>query len=320
MTIQSRLYKLKHWLTLEDAAAHLSTMLSEPVTEVDILELCIQKRLKLSVNVLVPTNAQRGVIVDSEEAYVGFKSPDSPPERHDNNSHPTESLEEKLTGMPEVKIKDIKHLDEEIKSAIKDQRITVCLISQKISNTEFVEFGEEIELIKPGVYDLPMLSAEAYAVDEVYYRMIDGPQVDRWSLEGAWLEDDGDLLRLCTRMKLKVDSEMFRKVKGYGEWPVRYWETSDWVPSDELPEESILVVRRQNLDAFIANLEQEQEPRQDVGGEVERTLEAFGLLVELYASQHGLITGMATDRKHPALSRICLSQSLMTLPIWATAS
>ncbi len=46
----SKLFKLKQWLTLEDAAKRLSTTLGEQVTVADILQLALDGRLKLSVN------------------------------------------------------------------------------------------------------------------------------------------------------------------------------------------------------------------------------------------------------------------------------
>lgn len=46
----SKLFKLKDWLTVEDAARHLSGVFSEPVSEADILRLALDRRLTLSVN------------------------------------------------------------------------------------------------------------------------------------------------------------------------------------------------------------------------------------------------------------------------------
>ncbi len=45
----SKLFKLKKWLTLPDAAHHLSIVVEEEVTEADILRLALDGHLKLSV-------------------------------------------------------------------------------------------------------------------------------------------------------------------------------------------------------------------------------------------------------------------------------
>ncbi|MBA6291865.1 hypothetical protein H4J58_15460 [Colwellia sp. MB3u-70] len=46
----SKLFKLKEWLTLNEAINHISLALSEPVTEADIYRLALDKHLTLSVN------------------------------------------------------------------------------------------------------------------------------------------------------------------------------------------------------------------------------------------------------------------------------
>lgn len=43
-----KLLKLKKWLSLADAASHLSTVFQEPVSDKDVLQLCLDADLKLS--------------------------------------------------------------------------------------------------------------------------------------------------------------------------------------------------------------------------------------------------------------------------------
>jgi len=45
----SKLFKLKEWLTLADAARHLSIVFGEDVSEADLLQLALDRRLDLSV-------------------------------------------------------------------------------------------------------------------------------------------------------------------------------------------------------------------------------------------------------------------------------
>jgi hypothetical protein len=44
-----KLFKLKSWLTLPEAANHLTNLFGESVTETDILKLGLDRKLKLSV-------------------------------------------------------------------------------------------------------------------------------------------------------------------------------------------------------------------------------------------------------------------------------
>ena len=60
------LYKLKEWLTVPDAATHLSMALVEDVTEADVLQLALDGQLTLSVNFVNPTSGQLGRLVRRE--------------------------------------------------------------------------------------------------------------------------------------------------------------------------------------------------------------------------------------------------------------
>lgn len=57
----SKLFKLKKWLTLEDAINHISTILDEPVTEADIYRLALDNHLTLSVNLINGAYVHLGV-------------------------------------------------------------------------------------------------------------------------------------------------------------------------------------------------------------------------------------------------------------------
>ena len=73
--MSSKLYSLKEWLTLDDAASHLTAVLAEKVSVTDILQLAIQKRIKLSVNLLSGAYANKGTIKDICEAHVILLNP-----------------------------------------------------------------------------------------------------------------------------------------------------------------------------------------------------------------------------------------------------
>jgi hypothetical protein len=56
----SKLFKLKNWLTIEEAAKYLSNAFTELVTESDVLRLALDGRLKLSVNFVNPVVVKLG--------------------------------------------------------------------------------------------------------------------------------------------------------------------------------------------------------------------------------------------------------------------
>lgn len=283
--MNSKLYSLKEWLTLDDAASHLTSVLAEKVTVSDILQLAIQKRLKLSVNLISGTYANRGMVRDITEARVQLY-PTGLPLSWLRGEEPSDPLVKKLRAAGEagvVRLCDIESLDEDIKRAVADQSVQAAHLGERISDTEVVEFERGVEMLS-GIYDLPMLSAEKSLIEEMYYPRVGGPDIDPWGLEGVWLERDGHIYRLCKRMATQADYDACGTEDSISEWEKRYTDPARWFPVDRLPEESAIILRRTNLDAFIASLEEPEDAQsQYSGGEELRALEALGLLAETFA-------------------------------------
>ena len=63
-----KLFNLKEWLTVADAARHLSIVFSENVTEADVLRLALDGHLRLSVNFVNHANARLGKVIPLSEA------------------------------------------------------------------------------------------------------------------------------------------------------------------------------------------------------------------------------------------------------------
>lgn len=64
----SKLFKLKEWLTVPDAAKHLTVVFGEEVTEVDVLQLALEGHLKLSIFIEDISIARPGKIVSEVES------------------------------------------------------------------------------------------------------------------------------------------------------------------------------------------------------------------------------------------------------------
>ncbi len=63
-----KLFNLKEWLTVADAARHLSVVFGEDVTEADVLRLALDRRLRLSVNFVNGAEGRCGRVVPIDEA------------------------------------------------------------------------------------------------------------------------------------------------------------------------------------------------------------------------------------------------------------
>lgn len=64
----NRLFKLKKWLTIPEAARHLAIVFGEEVSESDVLRLALDGHLKLSVNFANHAKARRGKVIPLSEA------------------------------------------------------------------------------------------------------------------------------------------------------------------------------------------------------------------------------------------------------------
>jgi hypothetical protein len=66
----SKLFKLKEWLTVKDAAQHLSNLFGEPVTEADVLRLGLDGQLTLSVYFVNHAHGIKKKVIPLQEAEV----------------------------------------------------------------------------------------------------------------------------------------------------------------------------------------------------------------------------------------------------------
>lgn len=66
--MKGKLFNLKKWLTVTDAARRLSIAFSEEVTEADVLRLALDGHLRLSVHFVNHANARRGLVGPITEA------------------------------------------------------------------------------------------------------------------------------------------------------------------------------------------------------------------------------------------------------------
>jgi hypothetical protein len=154
----SKLLKLKAWLTLEDAAKHLSIMFGEPVAKADILRLALDDALDLSVNLVNGAEARAGGIIPLGKA--------------------------KFTMMP----KDLKAAScVESFDDYKGPFIKV-VHGVQLNTGEVIDLADEVHSLR-GIFDLPMIGNERLDVEHKYQLLTGGPAVTLQGLDGAFLTD-----------------------------------------------------------------------------------------------------------------------------------
>lgn len=158
----SKLFKLKEWLTVPDAARHLSIAFGEEVSEADVLRLALDGHLKLSVNFVNKAQAKLGKIVPIDDAqYREF---------------------------PADWVSSIPNLPEEAKG-----KPVMVLCGLNIDNKRVLELEDEVVSLD-GVWNLPMIGGEQLDIEHQYQMLTGGPAITLETLEGAFVEKPGGVM------------------------------------------------------------------------------------------------------------------------------
>lgn len=145
----SKILNLREWLSIDEAATHLTAAFGEPVTPADVLRLGLEDSspLTLSVNFLNHANARIGKCVPLAQAKRVPGIP-LPPER-------------------------------------KPREIVLGL---QLDEDKVVQFEDPVRSVV-GVWDLPMVGGERIAVENEYQRAVGGPPVELINMDGSFVVD-----------------------------------------------------------------------------------------------------------------------------------
>jgi hypothetical protein len=252
----SKLFKLKEWLTIEEAANHLTSVLGEKVQEKDVFRLALDRHLLLSVNFVNGADARTGEIVGVEGI-----------EWREISTRLSSLFLSKSEQTGEVK---------------------KILASQHISDNEFVNFGKKVHSIS-GVWDLLMFGGERIDIEHYYQALIGGPEVSLINIDGAFVRKGNKVAQLqesfdnneyqqgsqayekwmeqsiienelssdqAEELREKFRQERFLYIKNRNEN-----RDEDYYPSGRLPQDSSLVVKTSQIMKFLQTLDSSGTPK-----------------------------------------------------------
>jgi hypothetical protein len=180
----SKLFKIKEWLTLADAARHLSIVFNEDVTQQDILRLAIDRRLRLSVWFVNHVNVRKGRLVPLKDCPLRLLP------------KPFSKSKKEWPNIPNhLKLEDIPALTSDIRIGIQKGDLMLIPEGLHYKNQNFLILDEDVESIT-GVWDLPMVGGESLDVEHEYQMITGGPAVTGTYLDGAFVERDGVICQL----------------------------------------------------------------------------------------------------------------------------
>lgn len=187
----SKLFSLKEWLTLDDAARHLSLLFSEDVTTADVLRLALDKRLKLSVDFVNHATVRRGRLVPLKQCPLSIVPKDLLKSAAPLNI---------TAGLSHG---DLPNLPSDMQDRLRDGELLLVPHAIRYREDEFLLLDKKIESIS-GVWDLPMLGSEELDVLHLYQSLTGGPEITLTNLEGAFVER-GDVV--CQLQESWEDNE-----------------------------------------------------------------------------------------------------------------
>lgn len=206
----SKLLKLKAWLTVSEAARHLSILFGEDVTEADVLRLALDRVLTLSVNFVNHAYAQRGRIKSASEAtYIDFPADPAAAVK-------AKSPEEYQGGWMKVP-KGI-----------------------RLSDGSVIDLDDRV-ITLDGVYDLPMIGGERLDVEHRYQLLTGGPAVTLTNIDGAFVSGRDDAI---FQLQAHFDDSPHSAAR---ESKKPRCHPDNFYPAGGLPEDAVLVVRTDAL-------------------------------------------------------------------------
>lgn len=162
-----KLFKQKSWLTLAEAAKYLSAVLSEEVSEADILQLALEMRLTLSANFINHAIAKIGRIVPLSEC-------------------------------PSVELPALSL------NGPTEKTITFYEGAVQLNDGTAVKLEPEVRTIH-GIWDLPMIGGEYHTIEDRYQLLTGGPTSEMTSIDGAFVKSsDGTIAQLLERSEASV--------------------------------------------------------------------------------------------------------------------
>jgi hypothetical protein len=224
----SKLFKLKKYLTLDEASTYLTNMLEETVTISDIYRLGLDGHLKISINFINKTKAIQGKCVLKSEAPL-IKAV------QDFTSFP---------GYPE----ELK--PEELKK----------MFDFPSEFLEGIDFNKEQQLLLDnnvisvtGIWDLCMVGAESLDIEHKYQQLSDGADITLTSLQGAFVENQDIEDKVFLQLQTSYSHNYLGKEKKS--------DSPTYVPAAGLPKDSPIVIRTNELSRFVQSLNEEPEVR-----------------------------------------------------------
>lgn len=168
MAVGTKLFQLKEWLTIRDAAKQLTSMLNEGVSEADIYQLALNGNLILSVYLPNEVDARKGRLIQYDEVkWSGFPQLDDC--EYIKGPNGKINIVHKKT-KPLIHMPDALLIDGDVPA----------------QDARWLRLEEQVSRID-GLWDLAMMGAERLDIEHLLLQEISGLSCTSINLEGVFL-------------------------------------------------------------------------------------------------------------------------------------
>lgn len=270
----SKLFKLKGWLSVDEAAHHLSTVLREQVSKADIYRLALDGHLRLSVNLVNHAVGNIGKVVPIADA--GFHI--LPALNRGGGRGAEFNRAVPRAGELEAQMKWIA----DHRELLDDGEYILMQRGVPYSETQVISLQESVTTLR-GLWDLPMLGAEALDIQHALLQEVEGPELTLVNIEGTFLvSPDGE--RFARLLEHYSENEFVKDGKDREKYP--YGDPKSYFPAGGIPSDAQVVVRTGALADFVSSLEgDEGQPSRELRADARKTYAR--IIGALWMKAHG---------------------------------
>lgn len=233
----SNLLRLKKWLTLSEAAKHLTSVIKVDVAESDVLKFALNGDLTLSVKFVNP--AYGSICVEySENQEEAMRHCDS--FFRENERLPVWDDGCSIIDENEISYLQNLHLQE-------DGRIWR-------SGDNLWQIKTHVRKLE-GVWDLPMVGGERIEVEREYQKLTGCQELIAMSKDSVFVKSpDGALFEIQTNSRRSVEMQ----------FAPGYYDSKDFQPGVTLPKERTFVIRSNAILDFIKYVNEESSLAEEI--------------------------------------------------------
>lgn len=235
----SKLLSLKDWITLDEAATHLTGIFNENVSVADVYRFALNGHLVLSAHFVNHGRANLGrkrLIREAGFRVLSALKSDLKLPQVQVTADALSEFEAWLVENPEHAL-----------SSVTDEPKLYLLNGLQLSSHDCVQLDEQLSSIE-GIWDLTMRGAERLDIEHALQQAVGGPSVELLVMDGVLLyRQDGTYARLLEHFGDTPEANEKKKA-------FRWDDPKAYYPAGGLPEDAPVVVRPQALNEFISNL------------------------------------------------------------------